>query len=723
MKDNSKETIPNKPTVTDVTNVTSVTDVTSVKKLSVTSVTCYSDFSDKVFTDTTIDLILREYVLKKDCFTFGELAENLGKKEGTIRQNINRYKHFFDVKLLNGKKCNSYLSQIGVEEIQQRIERYEGEIQQKIKQESDKKLEERRQETLENDLISFFKQSELKREGNTLFIDFEDISQTNIQMANHILDRPLEFLDAINNHFSKRYDIKFINLPESININIESLRKENLNKLIAIEGRLTSFGEVRPVITKITFECPSCGASIILKQNYRDGNIKEPIGCSCGRKSNFKIKERKEQNCSFLQLEDLQEKTDNPHSQRVKAVIFNGLCEGDRIKIFSPGNEVKCYGILKEVPVYKKNKKTLFLNWILEIIDAELIEKDIDISKFSDEEVNSIKELSKQIDKEGLSPMLESFAPDIYGYEHIKSALALQLCNKRNDTKNKKIRNKSNILLIGDPGVAKSVLCNFAVGITHGGRRAVGGGSSAVGITASVVREEESIGGYRVEPGAMILAKDVLFIDEMNNLQEEDKSKLQEGMSEQKVSINKANIHCEMKVTCGIISAANPRDGNFNKTDYNVENQFNIPTPILNRFDTVFVLIDIVNEDNDKAIASKMIKRHRDKLDNKYDASFLKKFFAYVRKFNEPEINDSMEEILKKIYFASRKYNDEGVKINPRFLESLTRMSIALAKIRLSPVVQLKDIQRTLDIIKHSQYKINTDLILKDLNFAQSTIK
>ena len=229
------------------------------------------------------------------------------------------------------------------------------------------------------------------------------------------------------------------------------------------------------------------------------------------------------------------------------------------------------------------------------------------------------------------------------------------------------------------------------------------------------VREEESIGGYRVEPGAMILAKDLLFIDELNNLQEEDKSKLQEGMSEQKVSINKANIHCEMKVTCGIISAANPKEGTFKEFESNVEEQFDIPTPILNRFDTIFVLRDIVNEDNDKKIASKMIKRHRESLEHTYNKSFLRKFFAYVKQFEEPEINDEMEEILKKVYFSSRKYNNEGVKINPRFLESLTRMSIASAKARLNEVVELKDIERALEIIQNSQYKIDTKKILDDL--------
>jgi len=715
-KHKSTDTTTTKTTVTDVNDVTDVTDVTSVNKLSVTPVTCYSEVYSTIFTDKTIDLILKEFVTKKECFTFDELAKNLGKKEGTIRQNINRYKDYFDVKLLNGKKCNSFLSQIAIDEINLRIERIKAEKEQKRAMESAQIQEKMRQETLQEKINTFLKNCKLERENKLLILDFNDILTEDVEMADYLLDKPIEFIELIKLHYDDRYDIKFINFPDSINVHIENIRKEHLNKIVCIEGRLTSFGEVKPVITKITFECPSCGSTITMNQNYRDGKIKEPSGCSCGRKNNFRAIKRSKNNSCFLQLEDLQDKTDNPHSQRIKAVIFNELCNKDNINIFSPGNEIKCYGILKEVPVYKKNSKTIFLNWILEIVSAELIDKDIDISLLTKEEVKKIKDLSKEIDSKGLKILNNSFAPDIYGYDAIKESLILQLCNKRNNKKDKIIRNKSNILLIGDPGVAKSVLCNFALDITHGSRKAVGGGSSAVGITASVVREEESMGGYRVEPGAMILAKDLLFIDEMNNLSDDDKPKLQEGMNEQTVSINKANLHVQMKVTCGIIAAANPKNGNFtNPFDSKIEEQFNIPTPILNRFDLIFVLMDNICEEDDKKIAERMIQRHRGEIKPTYDKNFLKNFFAYIKMRDEPIIDDYIQKKLLDVYSNARKYNGNSVKINPRFLEALTRLCTSSAKIRQSPRVELKDILTSLKIISHSQYKIEHKLILEKL--------
>ena len=714
---NKSSDIPTtKPTVTNNTNETNVTNVTNNTNACVTCVVCDKGLAGEIFGENTFEKIMVVLATEEETFTYDKIAEVLKKTEVSIRQVVTRKKDYFTIKKPDGKICHISLSQIAINEINQRITKFESEKKQKIRQQTLHAQELINQEKDKESILILTKQLSNKREGNKLPIDFNELLETDYKLADKLLEYPERIIESFVKQYEGRYHLKFTNLPSTINTHIENLRHQDFNKLSAVEGRVVSFGEVRPITTEIVFECPSCGAELNIKQNYRKGIIKNPESCLCGRKKDFYKKSKKRRNCSYLRLEDLQEKTDNPSPQRVKAIIFDGLCEGDQIKTFTPGNEIKCYGILKEVVKQKNGQEGLVEDFIFEILGAEPIEKDIDISKFTEEEVREINELSAKINEEGLNPLIKSFAPDIHGYDSIKGALTLQLCNRINDYKNKTIRNKSNILLIGDPGVAKSILCKFAIDVTRGGRIAVGGGSSAVGITASVVREEESIGGYRVEPGAMILAKDLLFLDEMNNLQEEDKSKLQEGMSEQKVSINKANIHCEMKVTCGIIAAANPKDGNFKDIGFNVEDQFNIPTPILNRFDTIFVLRDIVDEENDKKIADKMIKRHREKLKYTYNKPFLRNFFAYIKKFEEPEINDNVEKILQKVYFTARKYNDMGVKINPRFLEAVNRMAIASAKIRLSSKVEFKDIERTLNIIKDSQYKIDTKLILRELN-------
>jgi len=705
---NKKDISSNNNNISNTGN-TYNTNNTSNRRL---PVLCITDISKVVFENNIFEQILRILATSNEGFTYNKIAEILKKKPDNVRQAISRKKHYFVIqKDFNGKVI-ARLSPLARDEIQSRINDLEQIEAQKIEEERKLKNMEIKEQEFNLEFKKFFHKRKLIRESHFVVINFNDIVEFSPKLAEYLLNEPNRFINKVKEYYDIKLNIKIINLPTSNSFNIEEIRKEHLNKILCIEGRVTSLGEVKPVIFEMTYECPSCGALITYKQNYRIGKLEEPKRCSCGRKGGFNPIKRKELNACFVQLEDLQEKTDNPHSQRIKGVLFNSLCEPNIIKLFTPGNEVKCSGVLKEVPVYKGNFKTVFLNWIFEIFDIELIEKEVEVEKFNEEEIKKINDLSEKINKEGIEFLYDSFAPEIYGYEEVKGAMILQACNKRNNIKEKTIRNKSNILMIGDPGIAKSVLGDFALKINTGSRKAVGGGSSAVGITASVVKEEDSLGGYRVEPGAMVLAKDLLFIDELNNLQDEDKPKLQEGMSEQIISINKANLHVQMKVSCGIIAAANPIYGCFKyDSKFTLQEQFNIPTPILNRFDSIFVMKDEINEEDDEKIAQKMINRQRGILNPKYNINFLKRFFAYIKYFKEPKINNDAQKILSKVYSLARKTHHSGVKINPRFLESLTRMSISSAKLRQSKLVELKDIKFAIKILSKTQYNVDKFIV------------
>ena len=669
------------------------------------------------FSGTLKERILMYFMGNKNTsLTIANLAEKIESKKDSVRSTINYNKSLFVSTSSQGKKG---LVQVEGSWIESIINEYNLKKQQELEKEEERKQELKITEEYENDIKTFIRNYKFKREGQFIYLDFNNLIEYDPSMADSFLSNPIKFIEIFSNNYDNKLEIQILNLPSSVVINIEEIREEHLNEIICVEGRVTSFGEVRSLITNIKFYCPSCGSSYLVTQNYRMGNIKFLQKCSCGRKGGFKIIDKIKQNASFLQLEDLQDKTDNPHSQRVKSIIFDGLCNKDKIKMFTPGNEVKCVGILKEVPVFKGAKETLLPDKIFEILSAELIEKDIDVNNFEEDEIKKINILSSKINKKGIDYILPSFAPDIFGYNEIKGAMILQLCNRRNDKRKKAVRNKSNILMIGDPGIAKSVLGDFSLSVSTGSRKAVGGGSSAVGITASVVKEEDSLGGYRVEPGAMVLAKDLLFIDELNNLSDEDKPKLQEGMNEQTISINKANIHVQMKVTSGIIAAANPVHGHFKEdSKLSMQEQFNIPSPILNRFDSIFVMKDYVDDNKDKLIAERMIQRQRGIIKPKYDKEFLKKFFAYIRHFEEPIIDNKIQVILQEVYAKARKTYNSGVKINPRFLESLIRMSISVAKLRQSKKVELKDIEASLDILSQTQYNVS-GLIVNDFKIKK----
>lgn len=635
-----------------------------------------------------------------------QLAEKLDVELNTITVTMNRSKdRFLDDEQIDG--LISYkLSPIAIQEVEKKLTGLK-KVKESIKNEKDNKDKQQEDsEKLKQQISESLDDMNPIIEGSIITIDFKELLLYNQELADKLLDNPLEAIDDIKAHYSTIdiSDVRFINLPKTQKRTAEGIRCKDIDKLLTVEGRCVSLSTVRPVIINAKFECPSCGTIISVVQIEK--KFKEPSRCSCGRRGGFKTIAKDLKDSSNVVIEDLQDNTENPNTQRISARIQNFLVEKENIGVFNLGDEVKITGILRTVESFDRGAATINLGYLFEILDAEKKDEEILVDNFTDEEIIKIKEMAEIVDNEGMSDICKSFAPDVYGYEYIKNAIMLQACNKRNEPKKSSTRNKPNILLIGDPGIAKSVLCKYAMSITPGSRKASGGGSSAVGITASVVKEEESMGGYRIEAGALPLAKELLFLDEMNNLSDDDKPKLQEAMSEQMISINKANLHVNLKVTAGVLATANPEKGNFiENIPYN--KQFNIPSPILNRFDQVFIMKDIPNKERDEAIAEIMIRRKKGEIKPKYSIDDMRRFFVYVRNTLDPEVTEDIADKLKSIYSDSRSNRNSDIIINPRFMEALSRMIEASAKMRLSDKVENKDIERSLKILSESHFKAN----------------
>ncbi len=693
--------------------VADVADVTNDEiKATATLATAHHPLPPTLFGDSNLEQIIKNLVLSKRALTFGELAIKIGKSESNIRNTISRNKGSFGTIRSNGKMCYTYVLQMVLSELEARIHT----IKKREKEKEQEKIVEEQTLSKSEDLIleskKFFEYikkdigNQLKQNKGELIINFNSLSEFSPILSEDLISDPEHIIDILETSLEeigivKNFRVRIINLPIDRKVFIENIRAKYVNELISIEGRVVSISDVRPQVVNAKFECPSCGTIISVLQIEK--KFREPSRCSCGRRGGFKLISKEMVDTARIILEDLQEKTDNPHTRRLDFFIKESLTNPNNIKFFTPGNEVKLVGILKEIPIpLPGGGLSTRFQVAVEVNSVELCEEEVDITKFSDNDIKEIEDVCAKIDIEGLQEINTSFAPDIYGCEEIKNAIILQLCNKKNSSIKGSIRNKPNILLIGDPGSAKSVLGNFAVEITPGARKVTGGGSSAVGITASVIREDD---GWRVEPGAFVLAKDLLFIDELNNLHDEDKPKLQEAMSEQSVTIAKANIRMKMKVTAGALATANPVKGTFNHEEDFVK-QFNLPAPIINRFDEIFIIIDKVNEDIDKAIAKNMLNRERGKIKAKYDKEFLKKFFVYVKQTDEPTINDEISKYMQSLYSRIRQYKTESININPRFKETIIRLSKASAKIRLSDKVEKKDIERSINILHKSYYNI-----------------
>lgn len=207
--------------------------------------------------------------------------------------------------------------------------------------------------------------------------------------------------------------------------------------------------------------------------------------------------------------------------------------------------------------------------------------------------------------------IIKSIAPSIYGHEDIKTAIALSLFGgvPKDINRKHRIRGDINVLLLGDPGTAKSQFLKYVEKTAHRSVFATGQGASAVGLTASV-RKDPITREWTLEGGALVLAdKGTCLIDEFDKMNDADRTSIHEAMEQQSISISKAGIITTLQARCAIIAAANPIRGRYNPTipfQQNVE----LTEPILSRFDVLCVVKDTVDPVQDELLARFVVGSH-----------------------------------------------------------------------------------------------------------------
>ena len=103
-------------------------------------------------------------------------------------------------------------------------------------------------------------------------------------------------------------------------------------------------------------------------------------------------------------------------------------------------------------------------------------------------------------------------------------------------------RGDIHILLMGDPGVAKSHLLTFISELSPRGRFATGGGVSGAGLTAAAVRDAFGDGRFALEAGVLPLSDHSLAIDEFDKISEDDRRMMHPAMEQQQVHVAKGGI-------------------------------------------------------------------------------------------------------------------------------------------------------------------------------------
>jgi len=560
----------------------------------------------------------------------------------------------------------------------------------------------------------------VKGGGNIIRIDFSDLAEHSTELAENIILKPEETFQLLelalqDSKLVENPRVRLNSISKTQEVMIRNIRSKHLGQLISIEGIVRQASEVRPQVISARFECPSCGTIISVLQIGK--KFKEPTRCSCGRRGGFREINKEMVDAQRIVIEESPDSLEGGEQpKRMNVFLKEDLVEPKMEEKTSPGSRVKILGVLKEISITLATG-SLSTRFDLAIEANNLIpmEESFEDLEIFEEDEEAIKELAA--DPRVFDKLINSIAPSVWGYKEIKESLVLQLFGgvRKERSDKTKTRGDIHILLVGDPGVAKSVMLKFISMIAPKGRYVSGKSASGAGLTATVVRDE-FLRGWSLEAGAMVLSnKGLVCIDELEKMDENDRSTMHEAMEQQTVTISKANVQATLNARTAVLAAANPKFGRFDPTDM-IAKQVNLAPSLLNRFDAIFILRDIPNKERDTLIAEHVLQEHKQETSYEIiDRPLLRKYIAYARQKCKPILTDEAVNEIKSFYVGLRNQpamSDQVLRpipISARQLEALIRMAEATSRARLGKKVTIKDARRAINLMKFYLMQVGYD--------------
>jgi len=613
---------------------------------------------------------------------------------------------------------------------------------------------------------SYYYRDQLYHNKNKLLVDLEHVRSENDTLANELEERPAELLplfeqaatEVLREHYANSEEGNPLEvepvqvllyssqpLTQSKTRSIRDLAAERVSQMVMVTGIITAASKPRHKATHLTVQCKDCKGvqTIACKPGMGGANVPR----FCTLRPAPMPGEEKCSNDPFTVLPDrsryvdqqtlkLQEKPEEvPTGELPRTVLL--VADRHLVNRVTPGTRVNVVGIYSTFKgkAMEKGSASLQQPYIRVVCLQEEAGDSHSRFNFTQQEIQRFESFARE-DKIH-EQLFSQIAPNIFGAEEIKKAVACLLFGGARKTMpdGTNRRGDINVLLLGDPSTAKSQFLKFASKVAPISVYTSGKGSSAAGLTATVVQDANSREFY-LEGGAMVLADNgVVCIDEFDKMRPEDRVAIHEAMEQQTISIAKAGITTMLKSRTSVLAAANPPSGRYDDLKSAQEN-IDLQSTILSRFDLIFIVKDPADPERDKMIARKVLDNHRlagsrqeDSEQSKEEVDFLKRYIHYCRSQCFPRLSEQAQDRLAAFYVeirgeargaAQRDDSDNPpVPVTVRQLEALIRISESFAKMGLQPVATLEHVEMaiqlftksTMDAVKSgvTQYNVASD--------------
>ncbi|XP_014829401.1 PREDICTED: DNA replication licensing factor MCM3 [Poecilia mexicana] len=609
-----------------------------------------------------------------------------------------------------------------------------------------------------------------------LIVNINDLRRRNETRAAKLMGNAFEELLAfqralkdlvasVDGTYAKQHEEFFIGLEGSFgskHVSPRTLTSRLLGSMVCVEGIITKCSLVRPKVVRSVHYCPATKKT--MERKYTDMTSLDAFPSSAiyptkdeennPLETEFGLSIYKDH--QTITVQEMPEKA--PAGQLPRSVDI--ILDNDLVDVVKPGDRVQVIGTYRCLPGKKGGFTSGTFRTIMIACHIKQMSKEVSQS-FSADDVAKIRNFSRTRSVNVFNQLARSLAPSIHGHDYIKKAILCMLLGGvekvlENGTR---IRGDINVLLIGDPSVAKSQLLRY---VLHTAPRAIpttGRGSSGVGLTAAVTTDQET-GERRLEAGAMVLAdRGVVCIDEFDKMSDMDRTAIHEVMEQGRVTIAKAGIHARLNARCSVLAAANPVYGRYDQYKTPMEN-IGLQDSLLSRFDLLFIMLDQMDPEQDREISDHVLRMHRyrdpreqegaamtlggsvdvlatddpdamteeheelqiyekhnnllhgskKKKDKILSKEFMRKYI-HIAKIITPVLTEEAANHIAEEYSRLRSQEQLAADIartspvTARTLETLIRLSTAHAKARMSKAVELEDTEVAVELVQFAYFK------------------